>query len=260
MKDLVKKLGFSKPMDVGIEILLDEEDRKTISIPSVNENSENIFRKIPLYTGEEDIKGKLIIRPRSGKVDHSGIRIRLVGVIEVVNGSQPDSEFMTNGQDVEPAGVLFDQKQYDFSFTGFQKPYDSFYGTSFRIKYVIRAGIYKNRNDIDVYKEFDIGVISPLKKAIPASQPILMEVGIDNLLNIIIDIPKNIFELKDFIEGVINFSLIKMTIQKMDFLIIRKEIIGIGDKAIIQTEEVNSFEVMDGSPINGILIRGSHSN
>ena len=51
-----------------------------------------------------------------------------------------------------------------------------------------------------------------------------------------------------------------MTIQKMDFLIIRKEIIGIGDKAIIQTEEVNSFEVMDGSPINGILIRGSHSN
>lgn len=260
MKELAQKLGFSKKIDASIEITLDgEETKKNISIPIIDENGDKVTKRIPLYTGDELVSGKLIVRSRAGRIEHSGIRIRLIGIIEVINGEQPDSEFMTNSLDLEPAGSFTDMKSYPFHFPSFQKPYDSFYGSSFRIKYIIRAGIYKNRSDIDVYSELDIGVIDMTQKEKPNSNPISMEVGIESLISINIQLPKNIYNIKQCIEGSIKFLLVKLMLQKMDILIMRKEIIGSGEKALIHSEEISSFELMDGCPVNGKLIRRRNS-
>lgn len=65
--------------------------------------------------------------------------------------------------------------------------------------------------------------------------------------------------MKDEVSGTIAFLAVKLPILKMDLLIIRKEIIGAGDKAITFTDEVSSFEIMDGCPIKGYIIRGRNS-
>lgn len=76
-----------------------------------------------------------------------------------------------------------------------------------------------------------------------------MEVGIDDLLNIKIRIPKQRYTLKDCLEGSILFDIVKVMIKKMELNLIRKEIIGIGANANTFSEEISKFEIMDGCPI-----------
>lgn len=58
--------------------------------------------------------------------------------------------------------------------------------------------------------------------------PILMEVGIDEVLNIKIEIPKKHYTLNCILEGTISFTVVKVLIKKMELNIVRKEILGIG--------------------------------
>lgn len=83
---------------------------------------------------------------------------------------------------------------------------------------------------------------------------ILMEVGIDDLLNIKIQIPKKHYYLKDVLEGEIVFSIVKVMIKKMELNIIRKEVLGLGANAKTRTDEINKFEIMDGCPIKEEVI------
>lgn len=48
-----------------------------------------------------------------------GIRVELVGLIEIYSQSEKGSTFMTNGLDLEPSGTLYNDKTYDFSFDVF---------------------------------------------------------------------------------------------------------------------------------------------
>ena len=53
-----------------------------------------------------------------------------------------------------------------------------------------------------------------------------MEVGIEELLNIKINVDKKLYNLKGILEGTIEFSIVKILIKKMELNIIRKEILG----------------------------------
>ena len=81
-----------------------------------------------------------------------------------------------------------------------------------------------------------------------------MEVGIEELLNIKINIDKKLYSLKGCLEGSIEFSIVKLMIKKMEMNIIRKEILGIGGNATTFSENVASFEIMDGCPIKKEVI------
>ena len=58
-----------------------------------------------------------------------------------------------------------------------------------------------------------------------------MEVGINDFLNIRIDFPANVYSLNDILEGKITFTAVKLLIKKMELIIVRKEIVGMGEKA-----------------------------
>lgn len=53
-----------------------------------------------------------------------------------------------------------------------------------------------------------------------------MEVGINDYLNIKIDFSRNVYSIRDILEGTISFTSVKLLIKKMDFTIVKKEIIG----------------------------------
>ena len=48
-----------------------------------------------------------------------GIRVELIGQIEIYSQSEKGSTFMTNGLDLEPSGTLYNDKSYEFSFDVF---------------------------------------------------------------------------------------------------------------------------------------------
>lgn len=203
--------------------------------------------KIPVYKGDEKISGKVDVRSRK-RFEHMGIRLELIGQIEVSGDASQTSTFMSNGLDLEPAGVKTEDQSYDFSFAVFQKPYDSYYGSSVKLRYFVRVTIKDSKYRAPLVKEQDVGVVAAGTADEPTT-PINLEVGIDDYVNIKIDFPKNVFDLKEVIEGKISFLLVKLLIKRMELVIVRKEVVGSGERAVTVPEDVASYEIMDGCPI-----------
>lgn len=241
---------FGTTCDVSLEVTIVDKKPKKIAIKDFDsKKNEYIAKKLPLYTGNESLKARLDVRlDKKKKMEHYGIKAELIGLIEVVGDTTATSTFMSSGIDLEPSGSLNDDKSYDFDFKIFQKPYNSYYGQSIKLRYVVRCTVMITRHKSVTY-ETDVGVIVDTDIEQDELKPIKLEVGIEDLLNIIINIPKNSYFLKDVIEGIIVFENIKVLIKKMKLNIIRKEIIGTGEKARTTQSEINEFEIMDGCPI-----------
>ena len=242
--------GFGSKSTAFIDINLNYNKKKTMTIKEIDSQGNETPKKIPLFVKDEKISGKIDIKLERGrKLDHMGIRVELIGMIEVKSSSEKNSTFMCNGFDLEPSGTLYTDKIYDFSFDVFQKPYDSYYGKNIKLRYLVKTTIMMSRFSNPIIKENDIGVLT--EKVIEEKEPtpINMEVGIEDLLNIKIEIPKNTYDLNDFVEGKIAFGVVKVLIKKMELNVVKKEIIGIGQKSQVSSEEINSFEIMDGCPI-----------
>lgn len=60
--------------------------------------------------------------------------------------------------------------------------------------------------------------------------------------------------MKDCILGKVYFNLVRIKIKHMELSIIRKEIVGSGQTAVTETENLNKFEIMDGAPVKGECI------
>lgn len=227
-----------------------------MTIKEKAKTGETTNKRIPIYTGNDTVKGRLEVRlHKKKKFEHNGIKVELLGIIETPGSTPPTSSFMSNGMDLEPAGNLYDDKTYDFEFKAFQKPYNSYYGESVKLRYVIRSTITLAGYKSSVKSEIDLGVLVESDDDESEIKPINMEVGIDDLLNIKIDIPRNRFGLKEFIEGKILFENVKVLLKCMKLNVVRKEIIGTGEKTKTTQTEILDYEIMDGCPIKGKIRR-----
>lgn len=215
---------------------------------------EPVTTKIPVYRGDDKISGRIDVRSRK-KFEHQGIKVELVGLIEVAGEAGQSSTFMSNGLDLEPPGTKTEDQVYNFAFAIFQKPYESYYGNSVKLRYFVRATILQGKYKSPVVREADVGVLVATGGE-EAQAPINLEVGIEDYLNIKIDFPRNSFDLREVIEGKISFLLVKLLIKKMELILVRKEIVGVGDKAATTADDLCAFEIMDGCPIKGGLSRG----
>jgi vacuolar protein sorting-associated protein 26 len=242
-------------LDATLDITLLNEPSKTLTVKDKDFRSGDVTsQKLPLYTGSEKVTGRIDIHSAK-KSDHMGIRVELIGLIEVKNEVSSTSTFMSNGLDLEAPGSLTGSKSFDFAFNVFQKPYESFYGNTVKLRYLIRGTILASKYKSPIIRERDLGVMTDSSGDIEASSPIRLEVGIDDFLNIKVNFPRNVFHLRDTIEGFISFLTINLVIKTMELAIVRKEILGTGQKASIATDELIGFEIMDGSPIKGSLKR-----
>jgi len=247
---MIFKDFFGNSGDATLDVTILDKKPKKLPVKDFDpRKNENVSKKLPLYMGNESLKGRLDIRlDKKKKLDHYGIKAELLGVIEIVGDSTATSTFMSSGVDLEPSGCLYDDKSYDFDFKVFQKPYNSYYGQSVKLRYIVRCSILVTRTK-SISQDVDVGVIVDTEVDKEELKPIKLEVGIEDLLNIVINIPKNTYGLKDIIEGMILFDNVKVLIKKMKLNIVRKEVIGSGDKARTTQTEVNEFEIMDGCPI-----------
>ena len=228
-----------------------------MTVKEKSKTGETSSKRIPVYTDNDTVKGRLDVRlHKKKKFEHNGIKVELLGIIETSDGQGGQSTFMSNGMDLEPAGNLYDDKTYDFEFKAFQKPYNSYYGESVKLRYIIRSTISISGYKSSVKSEVDLGVLVNTDDEDDLEiKPINMEVGIDDLLNIKIDIPKNRFGLKEFIQGRILFENVKVLLKCMKLNIVRKEIIGTGEKTKTTQTEILDYEIMDGCPIRGKISR-----
>ena len=238
--------GFGPSAKVEIELAQNEkEKRKTITV----DGPEGAKLILPIFTQGEAIEGKVrVVLPPGKKLDHIGIRLEVIGIIDLFYDRTNSQEFTSRCDELETQGQLDKTKEYDFKFENVNMQYESYNGTNVQLRYYLRATVQKGSYST-ITKEQDLWV-QGIGVPPEINNSIKMEVGIEDCLHIEFEYDKQKYHMKDCVLGKIYFLLVRIKIKHMELAIVRRETIS-GANGSTQNDTVTKFEVMDGAPIRG---------
>jgi hypothetical protein len=235
---------FGSP--IVVTILLDGvEERKTIDF-----TTENGSEKLPLYIGDETVKGVAKITCKEGKkYEHQGIKVDFIGQVEMFYERGSSHEFVSLSKELAAAGEITGVNEFPFEFSKVEKQYESYHGINVRLRYFVRVTVTRGLAST-VTTEKDIWVhnyqVNP-----DVNNPIKMEVGIEDCLHIEFEYNRSKYHLTDVIIGKIYFLLVRIKIKHMEIAIIKRESTGSGPNLYNESETITKYEIMDGAPVRG---------
>ncbi|KAI5448892.1 Vacuolar protein sorting-associated protein 26 [Naganishia albida] len=254
--------GFgSTPVEVDIH-LAGEETRRQVELKHASANGGGAVEKAsagegkkescPVYYDAESVQGSVVVRVKDGKkLVHEGIRLELVGAIEMFYDRGKDYEFLSLSQELAAPGEMRQAQTFEFTFKNVEKQYESYSGINVKLRYFLRVTIARRMGD--VVKEREIWVHS-YRMPPDSNMAIKMEVGIEDCLHIEFEYNKAKYHLKDVIVGKIYFLLVRIKIKHMELSIIRRETTGAPPNVYNESETITKFEIMDGAPVRGETI------
>lgn len=239
-------LGFGQSAD--IDILFENSENRKYAECRMDENGKK--EKLLLYYDGETISGKVnvTLKKPGTKLEHQGIKIELIGQIELFYDRGNHHEFLTQLKELARHGDLIKNTSYPFEFPNVEKPYEVYTGSNVRLRYFLRVTIVRRISDI--VREVDIAVHT-LSSYPEMNNPIKMEVGIEDCLHIEFEYNKSKYHLKDVIVGKIYFLLVRIKIKHMEIAIIKRETTGAGSNVFTENETIAKYEIMDGAPVKG---------
>lgn len=252
----------------------DDRKKKTVTTISGKSATEELF----LYDGQEVVSGSVEIILVPGRtIDHLGIKIEMVGQIDLYFDRGNSVKFTSAVRELETVGQLGKGKTFPFEFSS-EKPFETYSGINVRLRYFVRVTITRAYNN-NFVKELDFAVenaksSSSMIAQLPSSAtnsnipnnpletvdqstlfapiaPIKMEVGIEDCLHIEFEYNKHKYHTKDVILGKINFLLVRIKIKHMELAVIRREASGSGQKTYNESESLLKYDLMDGAPVKG---------
>ncbi|XP_058460155.1 vacuolar protein sorting-associated protein 26B-like [Malaya genurostris] len=238
-------LRFGQSADIDI-VFDGAENRQSADIKTEDGKKD----KYLLYYDGETVSGKvnITLKKPGGKLDHQGIKVELIGQIELYYDRGNHHDFLSLVRELARPGDLFQNTSYPFEFANVEKPYEVYAGSNVRLRYFLRVTIVRRISDI--IREVDIAVHT-LSSYPDTNSPIKMEVGIEDCLHIEFEYNKSKYHLQDVIVGKIYFLLVRIKIKHMEIAIIKREQTGSGPNIFTENEIIAKYEIMDGSPVKG---------
>jgi len=235
--------------NVNVEInLKDAESIPTSTYKTDEGESETLY----LFTGADTVAGSVGIDLKGKKsLDHIGIKIELIGHIELLYDQGNPYEFTMLVQELEGQSdsPLTSNKNYPFEFANVDKAFESYVGNNVRLRYFLRCKISRTYS-ANIIKELTFAVqnveIEP-----EMNSSIKMEVGIEDCLHIEFEYNKSKYHLQDVVIGKIYFLLVRIKIKHMELCVIKRESTGSGSNMYNESENITKFEIMDGAPVRG---------
>jgi len=237
--------GFGSACDVRIDFKNSDKLRKVVA-----KNDNGDLDELFLFTGTEDIVGNVVVEvPKGKRVEHIGVKVEMIGQIEYVYDRGNPYEFISLVHELDPPGELSESRHYPFEFSNVEKQFDSYSGSSVRLRYFLRVKITRNyaANIVHVC-DFAVQNTAPEPDI---NSSIKMEVGIEDCLHIEFEYNKSKYHLQDVVIGKIYFLLVRIKIKHMEIVIIKRESTGSGTSQYNESENVAKFEIMDGAPVRG---------
>lgn len=188
------------------------------------------------------------LRKPGQKLEHHGIKIELLGQIELYYDRGNHYEFLTLARELARPGDLLQNTEYPFEFPNVEKPYEVYTGSNVRLRYFLRVTVV--RRITDLFREIDL-CVHTLSSYPESNNPIKMEVGIEDCLHIEFEYNKSKYHLKDVIVGKIYFLLVRIKIKHMEIAIIKREQTGTGPQQYTESDTIAKYEIMDGAPVKG---------
>ena len=243
--------GFGQSADISIVLNPSEDDKYVeTKIGEESDDSDTTERQVLYYDGES-VSGvvNVTLRTPGKKLEHHGIRIELIGQIELFYDRGNHHEFTSLVKELSKPGEIIDTTStFNFDFQNVEKPYESYTGTNVRLRYFLKVTIV--RRLADIVKEEDI-TVHTLSSYPEMNNSIKMEVGIEDCLHIEFEYNKSKYHLKDIIVGKIYFLLVRIKIRHMELVIIRREVAGSGPNTYTENDTLAKYEIMDGAPVRG---------
>ncbi|XP_052860633.1 vacuolar protein sorting-associated protein 26B-like [Anopheles cruzii] len=238
-------LRFGQSADIDI-IFDGSEQRQQAEIKTEDGKKD----KYLLYYDGETVGGKvnITLKKPGSKLEHQGIKIELIGQIELYYDRGNHHDFLSLVRELARPGDLIQNTSYPFEFANVEKPFEVYVGSNVRLRYFLRVTIVRRLSDI--VREVDIAVHT-LSSYPDTNCPIKMEVGIEDCLHIEFEYNKSKYHLKDVIVGKIYFLLVRIKIKHMEIAIIKREQTGSGPNMYTENEIIAKYEIMDGSPVKG---------
>jgi len=205
---------------------------------------------VPLYKDGDTVRGEVSIIPNGGKkFDHQGIKVELLGQIEVYYDRGNFYDFIAMVRELEGAGEMREPVKHSFEFPNVEMMNESYNGVNVRVRYIVRTTIVRPYRG-SVVKDAPLCVRN--NTILPEiNNSIKMEVGIEDCLHIEFEYKRSKYHLKDVLVGKIYFLLVRIKLKHMEFEIWRRETTGSGSNQYNETETMAKYEVMDGAPVKG---------
>ena len=245
-------LGLSKPVHIRVALGEEEEGGAGGAARFLEyKTDKGLKEKLPLYTTGDTIKGTVTIEPLTAKrVDHVGIRIQLLGQIEILCDKGSNQDFIAKVRELEgPGEFTNEEKVIPFEFTDLDLPHETYFGNNIRVKYLLKITVVRNYA-ANVVKEVPFCVRNTAEPS-EIGQSIKMEVGIEDCLHIEFEYDKSKFHLKDTLIGKIYFLLVRIKLKHMEIELKRRETAGVGPNSHNESWTIAKYEVMDGAPVKG---------
>ncbi|EKF29114.1 vacuolar protein sorting-associated protein-like, putative [Trypanosoma cruzi marinkellei] len=234
---------------------------------TVDDPYERKSERLHLFCNNEAVCGRVVLTPK-GTYRHNGILLELVGIITTFEEHEEKVEFMRQDKLFEP-DTFRSVTSLEFNFTA-PREYESYRGMNARVSYYMRVTIYRPVKNITEMVEIWVSKIdthmsttqpdasrhrSYFRETVFGPQSISMDVGVENFLHIEFKYDKKIFHLQERVLGKVTFKVADMDIKYGEVGVVRKEFIGPGNTTdTMQSETLQKFEIMDGTPIVGEVI------
>jgi hypothetical protein len=131
-----------------------------------------------LYTATDLIAGSCTIKlKQKNKVEHQGIKIELIGQVELTADKGQPYEFTALVRELEGLGEVTETKTYPFEFANVDKSYETYHGNNVRLRYFLRVKIARQVWALSKTLDFQVQNLGtePTDNA-----SIKMEVGIED--------------------------------------------------------------------------------
>jgi len=213
---------------------------------------ESVVEKLPLYLGNEPIRGRVHVKLTKGssRIEHSGVKIELLGQIEMFYDRGQHHEFTSLVADLSQAGQISEDTSFPFEFLNVEKLYESYNGINVRLRYFLRFTVATKKILQSLTKEQEFWVHNYSVEP-EINNSIKMEVGIEDCLHIEFEYNKSKYHLKDVVVGKIYFLLVRIKVKHMEIGLLKRESTGSGPNLYSETETLTKFEIMDGAPVRG---------
>merc|ERR1719353_2128758 len=204
-----------------VDVSLDAEDNRKTAPLGKDKKGERAY----IYTDGEDVVGTAVVSVRPGKkLEHQGIKVELVGQVDMLFDKSASYDFFTITKDLEPPGAMFESKQYKWKFGAVDKQNETYHGINVRLRYFVRLLVVRPYSS-NITKEVDM-VVQNLYPQPEVNNSLKMEVGIEDCLHIEFEYDKSKYHMKDVVVGKVYFLLVRIKIKHMELNIVRKEMAG----------------------------------
>jgi len=241
-------LGFGGGGADRISVTFDGEEQRPRKKLSANAAAHPVFASVEPVTGLVEVRV-----PAGKRLEHQGIKIEIVGQIELFYDRGNYYDFTCVLRELESPGVLTAVTQYPFDFSTAEKPYESYLGLNVRLRYFVRVTVTRGYPSGNLVREQDF-IVQVAQPAPEVNSTIKMEVGIEECLHIEFEYDKSKYHLADVIIGKVYFLLVRIKIKHMELAVIRREAAGTGPQQYNESETITKYEVMDGAPVRGECI------